>query len=194
MLTIVWDVDDVLNPFMRVWFEDFWLPKNPQCSLAFKDITRNPPLEILGLSLEEYRESIDEFRLSDMFLSMEPDAAIYKWFMEHGHLYRHMALTAVPRLGASASANWTLKHFGDWIRTFVFVPSERAGEDIPVYETSKQQYLDWIEKAAVFIEDNPHNISNLENEKIECFLVDRPWNHSSESIESILAKLTDMQS
>ena len=51
MLTIVWDVDDVLNDLMAVWFRDAWLPKHAACPVRYEEITENPPHRVLGSSV-----------------------------------------------------------------------------------------------------------------------------------------------
>ena len=155
MLTLIWDVDDVLNDFMRCWFEQWWRPGSGS-TLCYKELVSNPPHNALGISLEEYRNSIDEFRLSNLFKQMPPNLEVKKWFLHYGHLFRHIVLTGIPRLAADASASWVFKHFGDWIRTFTFIPSERLGQDLPVYDITKTEHLRWLNKADIFIEDNLH--------------------------------------
>ena len=43
MLTLAWDVDDVLNDLMQVWLEEAWLPAHPECNVTYRDLTSNPP-------------------------------------------------------------------------------------------------------------------------------------------------------
>ena len=62
MLTIVWDIDDVLNDFMKRWFEQWWRPQKTNCKLNYNDLVENPPHNILGIDLQEYQNSIDAFR------------------------------------------------------------------------------------------------------------------------------------
>jgi len=38
MLTIAWDVDDVLNECMDIWFEN-WRRKHPHLNLKYEDLT-----------------------------------------------------------------------------------------------------------------------------------------------------------
>ena len=83
-----------------------------------------------------------------------------------------------PRNAAIASASWLLTHFGDWIRTFTFIPSQRNGENLPLYDLTKADYIKWLNKADVFIEDNENNIAGLEQLNIRRFIVARPWNSS----------------
>lgn len=192
MLTLVWDVDDVLNDFMRCWLEQWWNPITGS-HIQYNDLISNPPHDILGVSLDKYRKSIDAFRLSEKFETMEPNKYFQRWFQNHGHSYRHIALTAVPRQAASHSANWVFRHFGDWIRTFAFVPSKRRGERIPEYDTSKNEYLKWLNNADVFIDDNESNIAGVNSETAQCLIVSRPWNSSNTSTEKILSTLNFMR-
>jgi len=192
LLTLVWDIDDVLNDFTRCWFEEWWCARNPGCMLSYHNLVSNPPHSILGIKLEEYQRSIDEFRLSALFEKMQPNPEVYEWFGQYGHFFRHIALTAVPRLAVSASAWWVFKHFGNWVRSFTFVPSQRTGEDLPVYDLSKADYLKWLNKGDVFIEDNQSNIA--ESKKgLKSFIVARPWNSSKIEIKELLSMLTNMR-
>ena len=191
MLTLVWDVDDVLNDFMRCWFEHYWLPEHSSCTLSYSDITANPPHDILGISLEKYQQSLDEFRLCDSFEQMRPIPEIHEWFGKYGHLFRHIALTSVSRIAAPVSAKWVLNHFGDWIRAFNFIPSSRANEKLAEYDPTKSDYLNWLNKADVFIDDNESNIIGLGNSVVKSFIIDRPWNSSNLSIDKLLYSLID---
>lgn len=192
MLTLAWDVDDVLNDFMRCWFEKWWCVKNASCTLSYHNLVTNPPYEILGITLEEYQNSIDEFRLSRFFQQIPPNQEIYKWFCEYGQFFRHIAVTAVPRIAASASASWTFKYFGDWLRSFHFVPSQRPGEKLPQYDSTKGEYLSWLSKVDVFIEDNESNVLELEKLGMRTIVVAQPWNSSKITIEELLSMLTGM--
>ena len=191
LLTLIWDVDDVLNDFMRCWFEQWWRPKLGS-KLCYEELVSNPPHNILGITLEEYRDSIDGFRLSGLFEEMPPRPELKNWFSEYGHLFRHIALTGVPRLTAAASASWVFRHFGDWIRTFTFIPSERLGQDFPVYDLTKVDRIKWLSKADVFIEDNEANIEEAHKLNIHSFVVSRPWNSSTTKVDEILQELNRM--
>lgn len=191
MLTLIWDVDDVLNDFMRYWFEQWWQPKSDS-KLCYEELVSNPPHDILGISLEEYRNSIDVFRLSNLFAQMPPNPEIKNWFLNYGHLFRHIALTAAPRLAAAASSSWVFKHFGDWIRIFTFIPSERTGQNLPAYDLTKADYIKWFNKADVFIEDNEANIKEINKLGIRSFIVSRPWNSSATKINEILREINQI--
>ena len=194
LLTIVWDIDDVLNDFMRCWFEVYKYTHMPKCTLDYQDLTENPPHEILGLTLEEYHRSIDKFRLSQEFDQMQPNQQVHQWFIKYGNIYRHIALTAVPRHAVSKSAAWTLRHYGDWIRTFAFVPSERKGQDLPVYDLTKSDYLKWLNNSDILIEDNETNTVGLKSNTIRSLIINRPWNSSNTKVEHVLSILNEIRS
>ena len=190
MFTIAWDVDDVLNDLMGAWFEKWWKPQHSGCMLNYEDLTENPPHHILNIKLEEYFCSLDAFRLSAHYERMQPDSKVLDWFGKHGPAYRHMALTAVPRIASFVSASWVLRYFGDWIRTFHFVPSPRP-EDIPTaYESTKAAYLKWLNRADIFIDDHAGNIRDAKGMGIRCIMLSRPWNSGGMKIEKILDFLT----
>ena len=190
MLTIAWDIDDVLNNLMHTWFEEWWKPANTDCVLHYDDLTENPPHQLLELELDQYLQSLDAFRLSGHYEKMQPNPKILEWFEKHGSSYRHMALTAVPRIAASVSASWVLRHFGDWIRTFHFVPSPRPN-DIPTpYESTKAHYLRWLNRINIFIDDHAGNIQAVKTMGIYGIMPARPWNSSGMKIEEILESLT----
>ena len=190
MLTIAWDVDDVLNELMRTWLEVWWRPKHPGCILNYEDIRKNPPHPLLGVELDEYLQSLDEFRLSGRYEQMQPNPEVLEWFKKHGSSFRHIAVTSVSRIAAPVSASWVIRHFGDWIRTFHFVPSSRRGEMLPEYDTTKADYLRWLNRVDVFIEDNEHNVTGLPKTGIKYFLVSRPWNLSTFSMDDLLGTLS----
>ncbi|MFH1362098.1 MAG: hypothetical protein ABIH69_05535, partial [bacterium] len=152
MLTIAWDVDDVLNDLMREWLTKKWLPEHPQSKLSFEEITGNSPERLLGASLKEYQDSLDEFRLSGAYEKMMPVPEVLAWFNEHGDKALHLVLTAVPLKAAHISAAWVMRYFGKWIRSFNFVPSTRKGENLPDYPKSKLECLKQFSKIDVFVE------------------------------------------
>lgn len=190
MLTVAWDVDDVLSETMRTWFEAWWTSKNGDYRLDYEDIRENPPHEILGIERATYLQSLDAFRLSEVFQKMPPNSAVYQWFKQYGKYYRHMALTAVPRAAAAASAAWAVRNFGDWIHTFHFVPSARPGDIPTTYESTKAGYLKWLNRIDIFIDDNEKDIQEVSSLGIRCFLVSQPWNSGGMKIEEVLESLT----
>ena len=192
MKTVVWDVDDVLNDLMGSWLTRLWLPEHPDCRVRYREITTNPPDEVLGISREEYLASLDRFRLSADAAAMEPNPAVLAWLNAHGAGCRHVALTARPLASAPAAAHWVLTHFGAWIRTFTFVPSWRPQECLPPYDAAKADYLQWLQRADVLIDDAPDNIEGAARLGIRGVLMPQPWNSSRLTLPETLELLTDI--
>lgn len=190
MLTIAWDVDDVLNDLMYTWLEEWWKPKNTDCVLNYENLSENPPHRLLGVQQSDYLRSLDAFRMSGNYDRLQPNSAVLAWFKKHGDTYRHMALTAVPRVAVAKSASWVFKHFGDWIRTFHFVPSPRP-EDIPTpYESSKTSYLKWLNRIDIYIDDHEGNIKDVNSTGIRTLMLSRPWNLGTMTLNEILNYLS----
>ncbi|HOW58280.1 MAG TPA: hypothetical protein PLO78_00990 [Candidatus Omnitrophota bacterium] len=194
MITIAWDVDDVLNDLMRVWFDEKWKIEHPECGVQYETITKNPPPELLGISLEEYRASLDEFRLSGKYKELTPVAEVLKWFEACGHLFRHIAVTAVPIKAASVSADWVMCHFGTWIRTFHMVPSPRKTDSIPQYDQNKIDFLKWFGKVDVFMDDCEANIVGCAQAGIKGIVFPRPWNGNRSTVSQVLHSLGSLPS
>jgi len=192
MLTIVWDVDDVLNDLMRAWFEQKWLPGHPGCSLRYDAIIENPPDRLLGITKIEYLESLDCFRLSPAARLLQPLPEVIDWFRQHGHLFRHMALTATPLRSAHLSAEWVIRHYGNWIRSFHFVPSVREGQPATPYARTKEDFFRRSEKVDLFIDDNPTHIEAARRAGICTLTMPRPWNREKQTIHSMLNVLVSL--
>ena len=192
MLTIAWDVDDVLNDLMRAWLEREWRPQHPGCQVAYEEICANPPHEVLGVSLEEYLASLDEFRRT-RYAELAPVPEAKAWFERHGDAYRHIAVTAVPLACAPSSAAWVMRHFGRWIRSFHVVPSSRPGETLPVYDGTKQDFLGWLGKAAVLVDDHSGNVEAARRAGLRAVLMPRPWNDAAGSAAAAYNELGQLQ-
>ena len=191
MKTLAWDVDDVLNDLMKVWFEGFLRKNKPGGNrITYDQLSENPPHELLGMMLNQYLASLDEFRLSGRYEQLEPNREILNWFNASGHCCRHVALTAAPLAAAPVSSAWVIKHFGKWIRTFAFVPSGRAEEKIPVYDRSKADFIGWHGKIDILIDDNPEHIEQAAQIGIQGILVTQPWNTGKMDLSEALASLT----
>jgi len=190
MKTIAWDVDDVLNDLMRVWLEEFWLPKHPGRRLAYENIKTNPPYELLGVSREEYLASLDEFRLSGRYARLAPKKEIREWFEVNGAKCRHVALTRVPVAIAPVSAAWVMKNFGNWIRSFHFIPSYRPDEDPPIYDENKGAYLNYFGKADLLVDDTMENIKAAETAGVRALAFPRPWNGSKMTVAQLLDEVS----
>ncbi len=192
MLTIAWDVDDVLNDLMRAWFEQEWLPAHPDCPLRYEGITENPPERLLGVARRDYLESLDRFRLSPAARRLEPIPEVIGWFRQHGHRFRHMALTATPLRSAHLSAEWVLRHYGTWIRSFHFVPSAREDEpDLP-YDRTKEDVFRRGERIDLFIDDNPTHIEAARRAGIRALTMPRPWNGERQTLSGMLYTLASL--
>ena len=192
MLTIAWDVDDVLNDFMNVWYIHKWLPEHPQCNTPFVSLVENPPHQLLGCSKEEYLASLDEFRLSTAFQNVKPVAEILRWFVAHGSKAHHVALTAVPSAAAHVSGQWVMRHFGAWMRTFHFIPSYRKNIDDVGYDKSKVDYIKRTDIIDVLVEDNPDQLIGLDGIHKQGLLIPRPWNRAKRNVGQVLAELTKL--
>ncbi|MGO9013536.1 MAG: hypothetical protein ACLQF0_01025 [Dissulfurispiraceae bacterium] len=168
-----------MNDLMQSWFELKWLKDHPECKIKYEELAENPPHRILGVDVHSYLESLDEFRLSPLYLEMRPVEEVMEWFNKNGNSFRHVALTAVPLIAAPVSAHWVFKHFGPWIRTFHFIPSRRKGQCIQEYDSDKGAFLKWIEKADVFLDDNPANIQAAESSGVMGIIIPRPWNKAT---------------
>lgn len=186
MKTIVWDVDDVLNDLMRVWLEQFWLSDKARKKLTYTEIKENPPQRLLGAGKEEYLASLDDFRLSGLYEKLGPLKEVNDWFQLHGAEARHVALTRVPVAVAHVSAAWVMKNYGQWIRSFHFIPSFRAGEQAPVYDEDKGTYLTYFGKADLLIDDTMENIAAAEKAGVRTRVFPRPWNSSKLTVAQTL--------
>jgi hypothetical protein len=190
--TIAWDIDDVLNDLMLMWFGQKWIKDHRECRLRYEELTENPPHGLLGVDINDYLSSLDEYRLSGLYQQMLPVKEVMDWFVKYGNKFRHIALTAVPLVASSASAQWVFKYYGAWIRTFHFVPSRREGQEIPEYEKDKGDFLKWISKVDLLVDDNKSNIVSAENAGCKGILIPRPWNESKIPIEKTLLMIPDM--
>jgi hypothetical protein len=175
MLTIVWDVDDVLNALMRDWFDGEWKPRHPGCRQTYTDLTRNPPHDVLGVTRNEYLDSLDQFRLSAAAREMAPNPEVMEWFRRYGVEFRHIALTARPLDTAPAAAEWVMRHFGDYIRVFGVVPC-RSAPATPFYDASKSEFLEWWGRGDVLVDDSTDNIESAERIGVCGVLFPQPWN------------------
>lgn len=190
MKTLAWDVDDVLNSLMREWFERFRINCQKEIEIGYDQLLDNPPHKLLNITLKRYLASLDEFRLSGLYERMKPNSEILNWFHIHGHCCRHLALTAVPVAAAPVSSAWVLKHFGKWVRSFAYVPSEREVEEIPAYDSSKADFIGRHGKIDILIDDNPEHIEQAVLIGIQGILINQPWNAAKMELSEALALLT----
>lgn len=195
MLTLVWDVDDVLNDLMRAWFEEGWKQEHGDCGVDYSDLRENPPHLSLGVTREQYLVSIDAFRKTEAGINLTPNPELLRWFGEHGGLFRHVALTARPLETAPDVAAWVMRYFGGWIRCFGIVPT-RAPRSFPTYDGGKGDYLRWLGKGDVLIDDSAENLRQAEAAGLKAIAWPQPWNTSypgsSGHTTQILEQLLDM--
>lgn len=187
MKTIIWDVDDVLNNLMYEWF-DYWLHTHSECNIKYKDLFQNPPHNLLGISLKEYRISLDEFRQKHG-AQFKPAPEVIEWFRLNGSKYRHMALTAVPLSLANISAEWVYRYFGNWIRSFNIVPSPRESDPKYQYDLSKKDFMYWLNMGDILVDDNLINITGADELGKQTIIFPRPWNDSKRSLSEALQSL-----
>lgn len=191
MKTIIWDVDDVLNDLMRAWFEDY-SASNGTRHISYDRLTSNPPHELLGISRMEYLESLDKFRLSGKAENMPPVADIFEWFCRNGESCHNVALTAVPLSASPVCAEWVMRNFGRWIRSFNVVPSPRPGMEAHQYHGAKSDFLGWWGKADILVDDSEENVAGAVSLGIRAVLFPRPWNRSVLTIKETLKIITQM--
>jgi hypothetical protein len=185
MITIVWDVDDVLNDLLRDWRARPGAP----AGAPYDALAHNPPHEQLAISREAYLASLDAFR-EERYDRVAPLAETLAWFERHGDRARHVALTAVPAPFAHRSAEWVVRHYGRWIRTFAFTPSRGAGPTRPDAAV-KTEYLRWLGKGEVYVDDREDNVRAVEALGLRGVLFPRPWNRArDEPIARALDRLT----
>lgn len=176
---------------MRAWFEEF-LRKNRlgKNRLTYDQLSENPPHSLLGVTLNQYLASLDEFRLSRHYEQLVPNKEILNWFKMYGHCCHHLALTAVPLKAAPLTSAWVLKYFGKWIRTFAFIPSKRAKETITVYDCSKADFIGRHGKIDILIDDNAEQIEKAAQIGVQGVLISQPWNAGRGNLSEVIATLT----
>jgi len=189
MKTIIWDVDDVLNDLMYSWFQEYRFKYNYNSRLNYQGLFQNPPHEIMGITINEYQISLDNFRNSEKGRSLKPNQQIINWLRKNGAKFRHIALTARPKQTIPALAEWIFIYFGEWIRTVSFIPAYRGNEKLFVYDKTKADFLNWLDKADYFIDDSEENIKAVEKTGITSLLFPQPWNRGELTVKQILGKI-----
>jgi len=192
MQTIVWDVDDVLNDLMGAWLEQSWLTCHPESAVRYEEISENPPHQLLGISLHEYLVSLDTFRLSEAGQQLSPNSEVLAWFWKYGNRFRHIVLTATPLQAAPSQAEWVIRYYGNWIRSFNFVPSKREIHPTLIYDCTKADFLRWCGRGDIFIDDRPEDVEAVRQLGIQALLMPRPWNKSAQTIRGMLDTLINL--
>jgi hypothetical protein len=189
MQTIVWDVDDVLNNLMHAWFTGAWMKEHPEWEIGYSGLTENPPHFVLGVAREHYLASMDAFRKTEPGIHLTPNAEVLDWFRQCGSRFRHIALTARPLETAPEVASWVMRHFGSWIRCFGIVPT-RVGDNVPMYDRGKGDYLRWLGKGDVLVDDGEENLDQATALGLRAVTWPQPWNRSTQDTTSTLLELT----
>ncbi|MGH7995664.1 MAG: hypothetical protein ACREFX_04855 [Opitutaceae bacterium] len=187
---IVWDLDDTLNELMLAWHG--WFNRDRRTGgvrLSFAELRENPPHRLLGLAEDEYRASLDRFRLSPAGRNLEPSPAALAWFERHGFEFEHHVLTARSLATVPAAAEWVFSHFGRWIRHFHFIPAVRAGEVLPDAGQAKADVIRELGPARYFVDDNPAEVEAARACVEESLLVAQPWNAGGSPLAELLARL-----
>lgn len=189
MLTIAWDVDDVLNNLLAEWLAAWCRSPSSTHAVAYEEVRENPPDRLLGITRDEYLASLDAFRDSSAGRALQPVPEVLDWFERNGSRYRHLALTARPLETAPAAAEWVMRHFGTWIRTFHFIPAPRTAQALPRYDASKIEYLAWLGKVDAFVDDMQENVDACMGLDIGAVVMPRPWNQAPGDVASGLVEL-----
>jgi hypothetical protein len=84
-----------------------------------------------------------------------------------------------------------MRHFGAWIRCFGVVPT-RAGEGIPMYDRGKGDFLRWLGKGDVLVDDTQENLKQATKLGLRVVTWPQPWNDSKKKTAQTLAQLTNM--
>lgn len=174
---IVWDFDDVLFPLTEFWFAA-WGQKIQAKITRYDQITENPPHKMMEISLNQYLETLDQFRNSEQAQSLPLNPTIFDWLQVNGAFYNHFILTARPLHTIEVAQNWLNNNFPEPLEGFGVVPAERAGQDLTGYYRTKQDYLEGEGiKFDYFIDDNPVTIGAVSKiHRAATVLFPAPWN------------------
>lgn len=186
---ILWDLDDTLNPLMRSWLEWAGQQMDKSALPPYSKIRRNPPHQLIGITLEEYLVSLDRFRQSTEAACMPVESNVLEWFNTQGHRFEHHVLTARPHATVHAAAEWVFRNLGEWIRHFHFVPALRPGVALPDAGASKASMIKQLGGFDYFLDDTEQNLSGINEYVGRCFLVPQPWNCQSLTLSQILKKI-----
>jgi hypothetical protein len=167
------------------------MKEHPECPLSFAELAHNPPHDVLKVDPKEYLSSMDVFRKTERARYMCPNPEVLTWFREQGFRFRHIALTARPLESAPDLAHWVMRHFGNWIRCFGVVPT-RTETGVPVYDQTKGEYLSWLGRGDVLVDDSPENSRQAALLGLKTFMVAQPWNNSELTMDALLHQLSEM--
>ena len=177
MITIAWDVDDVLNNLTECWLK--YYNSNNNTSFDYNDITKNPPHEILNISFEKYIESLDEFRMSEYAQQLVPNQDILDFMDKHKDRFNHIALTATSAHTAYNSSYWVLKNFYKYVFSYNVVPAKRDYLTYSNY-SDKKSFLQQHSDVKILIDDSIKNVEDANSIGVKAYLLKRPWNEGME--------------
>ena len=187
-MLIIWDTDDVLNKLMDSWLTS-WQQESSNDAVKFSELTQNPPHKILGIDLETYYSSLDGFRNSAKARELKPNQSLLKWFSKYGSRHNHIALTARPLNTMSNQAWWIYNNFGQWIHTVAVVPALRDSKSKQRLK-NKTQYIQWLGKGDIFVDDNAENVAEVAKLGLKTFLFPQPWNENNQSEAEFIEEFT----
>jgi hypothetical protein len=84
-----------------------------------------------------------------------------------------------------------MHHFGAWIRCFGVVPT-RLQEGLPIYDQTKGQYLAWLSRGDIFVDDSTENIREAHSLGLRTLQPAQPWNNSQVTVSELLRQLSSM--
>ena len=170
---LVWDIDDVLNRFVFLSMVRIPSAKN----VRYEDLTVYPPLELLGITDEEFLAALDATRA--VLYDEGPRPEVLCFFERHGTEFHHAVLSAVPIHFAPYSAQWLLHHFGKWIQTCIIIPNRRPGHvALEQRFKTKGEALRSLGADAVLIDDLPGNIADAQRYGCRTMTFPAPWNEN----------------
>jgi len=184
---IVWDVDDVLNCLMKSWLQ-YWSQESG-LKIILNEIIKNPPQDILGITKEDYLNSLDTFRNSDLGKDLEVNHIIKKWFLHHGNKFNHIACTGRPIRTMPNQAWWLYKNYSQWIKTVHMTGADR---DLESRKISKADFISFINSDVVFIDDCENNINSVSKIGGITLLYPQPWNKANYTEVEFISKLNSL--
>jgi hypothetical protein len=191
VLNIVWDIDSVLNNFEEEWFLYYKSINHEKYkNLFFNDIVDNPPHNILGITKEEYLESLNYFRKYCMH-TVKPNMSVLDWLNVYGSKINSSVLTSALYPSLEESAYWLFSNYKRYIRSYTVIPSYINKENAIIYDETKLDFLKKTRNVDIFIDDNEKTINSVKEflPHIKVFCPKQPWNNGVK-IETILNDLT----
>ena len=101
-----------------------------------------------------------------------------------------MACSARPIHTMPNQAWWIYHNYGQWIHT-VHVAGTGRNKEMDYKNISKADFISWIDKEVLFIDDSEENVNAVSETGSETMLYPQPWNSSKHSEEEFIAKLNE---